>query len=86
MATVKFNVNHEVRVKLTEHGLKILKQQHDELFMRAMRAPIWQPPAVDAEGYSKFQLHDLMYTFGECMLLGNSILPFETEILLEAPD
>lgn len=89
MATVEFNVNDFVKVKLTEHGLRMLQKQHVDLFSchpTIMRAPIWQPPAIDAEGYSKFQLHVLMDLFGRQMQMGSSQLPFETNILLEVPD
>lgn len=85
MSEVRFSINESVKVRLTKRGLEILKQQHDELFMRAMRAPIWQPPAVDAEGYSEFRLHDLMSAFGEQMYCGNANLPFDTEIKFSMP-
>jgi hypothetical protein len=77
----QFNVNEWVKVKLTEQGLAILKSQHDELRRDFPKLKPWKPPAVDAEGYSKFQLWELMNRFGESVSIGCK-LPFETMIRL----
>lgn len=80
---IPFNINQCVKVKLTDIGLKILKQQHDELYsaLPRLRGKPFVPPKVDNKGYCKFQMHDLMNRFGEHCMLGCKF-PFETDIIL----
>lgn len=82
MANIGFSINESVKVRLTDFGLQILEQQHDELCasLPVKTKRVWIPPAVDADGYSEFQLWDLMNSFGSYLYLGAAILPFETEI------
>lgn len=77
---MKFNINNEVQVKLTDHGKDIYYHRDDEL-KKKYRQEIIKPkyPEVDNEGYTKFQLWDLMYIFGKHIHMGCE-LPFETEI------
>lgn len=65
---MKFNINDYVKVKLTEHGKKILKEKDIN-------------NSVDENGYTKFQLWDIMNIFGEYCILGCDV-PFETEIII----
>jgi len=79
----EFNVNHEVLVKLTDVGIAELKKQHEEtvkLFPSAILK--FNLPQVDDNGFSRWQLHSLMSTFGHLMHLGFSV-PFETTILID---
>jgi len=75
---MKFNVNHEVRVKLTPRGRMILTEQ-DREFLRAHNIAPAAPPEEDTDGYSTWQLWTLMHTFGNHMVPGFEP-PFETEI------
>lgn len=77
-----FNVNHNVRVKLNQRGLDILKAEHDDLRESFPKLGPWKPPTVDSEGYSTFQLWALMQTFGPHVGLGMQV-PFDTEILID---
>ena len=80
---MKFNINEKVKVKLNEHGLKILKDQHDELRGWCPSIGEYREPKIDNDGFTEFQLWNLMEKFGSHITLG-SIPPFETEI--EIPD
>lgn len=77
---INFNINDAVRVKLTDFGRGIHKQQFDDL---ANRFPSVQysytPPKEDKDGWSEWQGWVLMETFGEHIGLGGPN-PFETTI------
>lgn len=79
-----FNINSNVRVKLTDHGRAVNKASWDALFVDAAFKPEYSPPQEDGDGWSKWQLWSLMGRFGECMSPG-ATLCFETEILIEVP-
>lgn len=74
-----FNVNHYVRVKLTQVGLDELKRQHDELYAKVPSIHAWKPPVTDKDGWSKHQLWSLMQDLGHLCGLGRAT-PFETTI------
>jgi hypothetical protein len=76
---MQFNVNHYVRVKLKQKGLDELRRQHEEVRRRAPAIREWKAPKVDEEGYSMFQLWDLMSSLGHLCSLGCEP-PFETII------
>lgn len=70
---MKFNINHEVRVRLTPRGRNIILSTPHEVM-----------PTEDANGWSKWQLWELMRVFGSHCYNGCEV-PFETEIeMLEA--
>lgn len=77
----KFNANHAVKVKLTSEGLAELKRQHEELndYYNG-RFGEFTLPKTDEEGYSEFQLWDLMNRLGWMMKMGTSI-PFQTDMI-----
>lgn len=80
-SSVRFNVNHEVRVKITPHGKKCLRKNYDDLaknYGGKLGFPFRMPKA-DKDGWTRFQLHDLMANFGQHMYCGCQV-PFETEI------
>lgn len=79
---MKFNVNHNVKVKLTEYGLSILREQHEKLRATFPSMGCFVLPTADDEGYVSYQLHDLMSTFGPHISMGFKV-PFETEIIIE---
>lgn len=74
--SLAFNVNSHVRVKLNDLGREIYMQYYDRWGIET------GPPKEEGDGYSRFQLHELMSIFGEHMGVGFSV-PFETTVLLE---
>jgi hypothetical protein len=73
---MKFNINDDVKVKLTPVGFEIHRK-----YWAPYTSNDYIPPRVDDEGYSTFQLWDLMVIFGSHIhMWGNN--PFETEIIL----
>lgn len=78
---MNFNINDSVKVKLTEIGLNEMKRQHNELNFLIPNLPDFTPRITDDNGYSTFQMHDLMNRFGHMMVAGLQ-LPFEPDIKL----
>ena len=76
-----FNVNDHVRVKLTPFGREAYRDAHAET-ARILGYPV-RDKAVDAEGWSEFQLHELMNIFGKHCYNGATQLPFATTIDIE---
>lgn len=74
-----FNINHMVRVRLTDRGREIHRARHDDLAARYELPYPYVPPGVDDDGWSEFQLWDLMHTFGADLVMGLPV-PFETGI------
>ena len=83
----KFSTNNFVKVKLTIEGLRLLEISYYEMLNRmtpesAKLFGPFQAPEVDENGYSEFQLWELMYAFGPYMCnLSNQ--PFESDILID---
>ena len=77
----KFNINEYVKVKLNESGITELKRQHEELKARGYKGD-FMIPEVDINGYTKYQLHNLMNIFGHLTFNGFEC-PFEIEILID---
>lgn len=82
-----FNVNDTVKVKLTHYGRELYYHQYDRVNKSYGRIAI--PPAypkVDNDGYSSFQLWNLMKLYGSYLSVAgtveNNTLPFETSILI----
>jgi hypothetical protein len=78
---VQFNVNELVRVRLTEYGRKVLREQHDELRRTFPNLSAYAEPRTDADGFTSFQLWSLMESLGPYCGLACP-LPFETTIRL----
>ena len=74
---MNINLNEYVKVKLTDYGLKVHRTHY-----LVKSAPVYRPPRVDEQGYSKFQLWDLMNIFGSVMYLGNPNVPFENNEII----
>lgn len=75
---VKHNVNNQVKVKLTKRGQEILDARYARFDLVNTIKP-------DKDGYTSFQMRDLMATFGEYMILDYEV-PFDTEILIQVTD
>ena len=70
---VPFNINKNVRVRLTNHGRKVHRQKHDDFWRSVNKAdpPAYLPPDEDEEGWSKWQMWTLMQTFGDHIGMGH---------------
>jgi len=85
MKTKAININDDVWVRLTDSGRAEMERQHVELFAESYTSaglplpPMWKPEE-DADGWSRWQLHVLMNTFGHLLVNGTAPLPFETTI------
>lgn len=79
----RFNINDRVRVKLTERGREVLRINHQRRY--GSRATEFDTREVkeDADGWSEWQMWDLMHEFGGSMYNGCSV-PFETWIGIDA--
>lgn len=67
---IEFNMNNYIHVKLTDTGRNELKRQHIEFLGNNWP---YIPPEEDSEGYSKWQMWDIMNKLGE--LLANGVEP-----------
>lgn len=68
-----FNINHSVRIRLTEHGRGILERQCPSMLAHLEE---------DQDGWSRWQFWVLMQEFGNHVYNGCQV-PFETEIDIE---
>jgi len=71
-------INDTVRVRLTDHGRNIFRRQIEAINLKSPRARLATAKQEDADGWSRWQLWDLMETFGQFVGLGRES-PF-TEI------
>lgn len=74
---MRFNINHYVEVKLTDVGREIYYKHMTDV-LRGSDYKM-QPIKENAEGWSRWQLWDLMSIFGAHCYNGCRV-PFETEI------
>jgi hypothetical protein len=76
---IDFNINHNIKIKLTKEGEKILAQHHEKT-----KVPDWYyTNYIDINGWWSFQLHNVCIIFGKYLYNGNNNLPFETNIKIE---
>lgn len=73
----KMNLNGHVWVKLNDKG----RRMHRD-YWEPFSGGKYQPPEVSIDGYSRFQLHELMRIFGPGCSVGCDI-PMESEIILD---
>ena len=80
-----FNVNDHVLVRLTKEGLAVHRKQYDDLNAAyGGKLPFkYRPPKTDLGGWSRWQMHDLMRTFGAAMPYTACPVPFATNIKIE---
>ena len=82
---MEFNLNKCVSVRLTEEGRRLLRCEHDALYAHVRsvsvktKLPEYAPVSEDNDGWSKWQLWQLMATFGPYMFNGCRP-PFELNI------
>tara|TARA_R110000744_G_scaffold147612_1_gene260561 strand:- start:2926 stop:3177 length:252 start_codon:yes stop_codon:yes gene_type:complete len=80
---MNLNLNETALVKLTPIGVKILEERHLELLKSNPNySTPFLLPNTNGDGYSKWQLWQLMSTFGEHIGMAKE-LPFETEVVIE---
>ncbi|CAH1053999.1 hypothetical protein [Paenibacillus pseudetheri] len=77
----RMNFNQTVKVKLTEKGMNILREQHEELerhYQERTGKDTVEPfvHKTDEEGYSSFPIWQLMKKFGPHIALGK-LEPFK---------
>lgn len=79
---MEFNINDIVKVKLTDVGLRIHKERWKVLNKRNPSVfHSYSPPVVDENGYTRYQMWELMERYGSAVGLAKH-LPFETEIVI----
>jgi hypothetical protein len=78
------NINESVWVKLNDIGRQHHRSQHERLLGKFSGRFPYSPPVEDAEGWSRWQLWDLMHTFGPILSIGSQV-PFEAEISFAKP-
>jgi len=72
----KFNINRNVKVKLTKVGRAVYNEYYTN-------SPVTPPKIVeDAEGYSEWQMWELMQIFGSHVGMGIEA-PFELNVLID---
>ncbi len=81
-----FNINSNVKVKLTKFGKEHHRQRHIDFWNSLQKDVVYLPPMEDQDGYCEFQLWKLMEIFGSFCVMGGGELPFETIILIEDKD
>ena len=77
------NINYNIKAKLNDYGVEILKARHRQL-IESSQGAYNQPftlPSTDENGYSIFQLWTFMQIFGPHLHL-NSEIPFEADIII----
>lgn len=82
---MRFNINNHVRVRLTDAGRAIHREWTDNLYSSmpaAKREYQYTPPIEDSDGWSTWQMWNLMQIFGSSCGL-SSELPFQTVIEFE---
>jgi hypothetical protein len=79
MSTMMFNMNDKVRVQLTDEGRRIHRANHEKLFYNWDKMPEYHAPVETPEGWSDWQLWDLMHEFGAHCFNGCRV-PFATTI------
>lgn len=79
------SMNDFVKVKLTDHGKDIFYHQFDDLnmFIKVQGGKPIEPrmPEVDADGYTRIQLWELMKIFGPHIGMGLPS-PFENNVIV----
>jgi len=78
---MKFNINHNVKVRLTDHGRAVHREEHTKFWQAwaKLPEPYYHAPKEDADGWSTWQLHSLMRAFGQHVNMGCPLC-FETDI------
>jgi hypothetical protein len=81
-----FNLNNQIKVKISEEGFKHWKQKDDTLFLtwnagHHVKPLNWYTSKQDDNGYVSLQGWEFMQIFGDSLIPGKKPL-FELEIIL----
>lgn len=71
---IPFNVNNRVRIRLNDKGRAIYREAYEAVSIRVHGE--YRPKKEDAEGWSEWQLWEVMELFGPHIHLGCH-MPFE---------
>jgi len=75
---IKWNINREVKIKLTAHGKKLLEDYYFDCGIN--KEDITKTP--DAKGKYTFQMWEVMNIFGPSVWNG-CVMPFDADISIE---
>ncbi len=75
------NINSYVWIKLTEEGKKMLA-----LYDEPVTSKGYEEKRPTKNGYTRFQLNDVMNIFGSVIYCGNNKIPFGTNIKIDEKD
>lgn len=79
---IPFNANYMVKVKLTELGRQVIEDQHARLKAEYPKLRVTRGLNIDADGYTQFQMWDLIATFGAYVGLARP-QPYSMDMLVE---
>lgn len=84
MTTTKFdfNINDYVWVKLTDKGREKLRTNFEFMFAGMPSSPKYIRRQEDDDGWSRWQMHDLIQQLGDAVGMGRSLM-FEPGIQVE---
>lgn len=85
MEQIKFNINHQVKVKVTDYGYDVWLEYSNQFAKYSPTYPIITIEELkanqDEDGYTEFQMWDMMSIFGPKMKMGLKN-PIDTNIIL----
>ena len=75
MNEIKFNINHYVKVKITDYGYSVWVDDINSYSSEPLTTEsiLKLRDRADEYGYTGFQMHVLMNLFGKHLYLGNKI-------------
>ena len=85
-----FNINDTVRVRLTDRGRYLCRAHHDGLFNGDLKYE-YRPKAEDKDGWSEWQLWELMSVLGHEVQMGfqqpiETVIEFSHRVPFGQPD
>ena len=78
---IPFNINSYVKVRLTDYGREMLAREHKKFWENLGHQVPYSPPKEDKDGWSKWQMWDLMQKLGSHISMSRNL--FDTNILIE---
>ena len=81
MEQIVFNMNEYVKVKLKIKGWETLSRWHNR-FATTTEERLKRIYEVDEDGYTEFQLWNLVQIFGDQFYMGNDNYPFDLSIVI----
>jgi hypothetical protein len=82
---MKFNLNDNCKVRLTDHGREILQRDHYDFWMKCNHpefANNYHPPIEDVNGWSTWQMWILMQKLGQYQGIGvKNVFDLDIEIV-----